>query len=198
MNKDEFLKHKTRNDIVQAFLGKLETLSVKDVDIVAALNHFVETGNESYFKEFCDFHFIKTMDEKLQEIDKMNKLKEKIDEAKKVTDKYKKDYEKYLDDYKKWFAELFNSLHKECSETGKLKLFEIAKFAERIRKQNGHDRLVWVYVDGKLKPVENIFFSANFNSVIMELRGEEVLAPKKPERPSYLMNMNQVLDFFDF
>ena len=198
MNKDEYLKHQTRANIVKSFIDKINNLEIKDIDVIASLNHYVETGDESYFKEFCDFHFMKTTEERQKIIKESAEKKKEIDLAFAKMEQYKKDYRKYLDDYKDWYLKVFESLHEDFNETGKLKLHAMGKFIEKFKKQNGHDRQVYVFVDEKLIPAENIIYSAHYNSIVMTLKGKGIATPDRPFRPVFVSFPNQSgKDFFD-
>ena len=173
MNKDDYLKYQTRSKIVDGFLAKMNPVDVKDIDIVASLNHYVETGDESFFKEFLDFHFIKKVEEK-------KKIKEEYEEALRIMKQSREEYKKYLEEYSKWYEDICDYLERRYANTGTLLLHDIGKFATKFQKQNGYDRKVWCLVDGELRPIEDICWSDENNKVIIVLKGEKSILPEMP------------------
>ena len=176
MNKDEYLKYQTRSKIVQSFIGKMDAVNVKDIDVIPSLNHYVETGDESFFKEFMDFHYIKKMEERKE-------LKEKCVEAVRIMKQQKEDYERYYEDYEKWYDNVCETISNKFPDAG-LKLDDLGKFAKKFKEQKGgQSRRVFACIDGKLKPIAEILWSEDSNKVVLNFNPKEHLAPKKPFGP---------------
>ena len=178
MNKDEYLKYQTRSKIVQSFIEKMDAVNVKDIDVIPSLNHYVETGDESFFKEFMDFHFIKSMEERKE-------LKEKYVEAGRIMKQLKEEYERYYEDYDKWYDDVCETLSNKFPDAGMcLYLDEIEKFARKFKEQKGgHKRRVFACIDGKLKPITGILWSEDSNKVVLTFDIKECLAPEEPHVP---------------
>lgn len=172
------MKYQTRSKIVQSFIGKMDAVNVKDIDVIASLNHYVETGDESFFKEFMDFHFIKSMEERKE-------LKEKYVEAGRIMKQLKEDYEQYYEDYEKWYDNVCETISNKFPDAGMcLYLDEIEKFARKFKEQKGgHKRRVFACIDGKLKPITGILWSEDSNKVVLTFDIKECLAPEKPHVP---------------
>jgi len=187
MNKDEYLKYETRKKLVSAFIEKLDVLKISDIDIIASLNHYVETGDESYFKEFCDFHFIKNQQQRQSMIDEAKETEKQVEDAKKRMEIYKKDFSQYLAEYRIWCSKVFESIN-DIELTGYLKLKDISKWADKFSKEMGNrDRAVYVIADNVLRPIENIMYSTKYNKVVVSLKNDEsTVAPAKPLRPLYV------------
>lgn len=187
MNKDEYLKYETRKKLVSAFIEKLDVLKISDIDIIASLNHYVETGDESYFKEFCDFHFIKNQQQRQSMIDEAKETEKQVEDAKKRMEIYKKDFSQYLAEYRIWCSKVFESIN-DIELTGYLKLKDISKWADKFSKEMGNrDRAVYVIADNVLRPIENIMYSTKYNKVVVSLKNDEsTVAPEKPLRPLYV------------
>ena len=176
MNKDEYLKYQTRSKIAQSFIAKMDAINLKDMDVIPSLNHYVETGDESFFKEFMDFHFIKSIEERKE-------LKEKYVEAARIIKQSKEEYERYYEDYEKWYDNVCETISNKFPDAGLL-LGDIEKFARKFKEQKGgKGRRVFACIDGKLKPIEEILWSEDSNKVILTFNPKEHLAPQKPFGP---------------
>ena len=134
MNKDDYAKYITRKEIVKKFIGKLDQVSMEDTELLPALMRFIENGDEMQFKEFSDYHFHLTVDEKRNRLEQEEKelgiLQERLKKIYKTYNEKKAEYEEWCKAYTKKLKELPNpmgetkpyvtlgNLHRFCDVNG--------------------------------------------------------------------------------
>lgn len=177
----------SRKEVVMAFIEKLENVSVNDVDIIPALLHYVETGDEDDFKEFCDYHFVLSKDEKAKELVEAIDLIREMEGDIKVMQEYKEQYIDQIKEYMKWRKDFFEQLQAlEPSQANSLSFGAFMDFVNSDVKQlpNWYQKRMYVVIDGKLRRIESVNISSA-NKVIFELAedGETVFIPPRPQMP---------------
>jgi hypothetical protein len=154
MNKDDYAKMKVRQDIATSFIDKIDKIEMQDLDLLPALLKYVENGNLSAFEEYKQWHFYKTLEERLSDLHyKTEEAKVDFEKTKDTYDRVKEEYEKYADDYRKWREKFI----KQIDTLGGCGVYlnEIIDFAKE-RNLDNLRRLLFVSVAGKLHAVQSV------------------------------------------
>lgn len=66
MQKDEYAMMKARQEIVKAFIDKLESASIGDVNIIPALMDYIQTGNREMFEDYRLYLETTTVEQRIE------------------------------------------------------------------------------------------------------------------------------------
>ena len=143
MNKDDYTKYIARKSIVEKFIDKLDQVSMEDTELLPALMRFIENGDEMQFKEFSDYHFHLTVDEKRNRLEQEEKelgiLQERLKKIYKTYNEKKAEYEEWCKAYTKKLKELPNPM-------GEVKPYFTLKNLSRFCNVNGINDTKYIYV----------------------------------------------------
>ena len=143
MNKDDYAKYITRKEIVKKFIGKLDQVSMEDTELLPALMRFIENGDERQFKEFSDYHFLGTVEEKRNRLERKEKeldtIQERLEKIYKTYNEKEAEYEEWCKAYTKKLKELPNPM-------GEVKPYFTLKNLSRFCNVNGINDTKYIYV----------------------------------------------------
>lgn len=184
MERDQYLKFQTRKELATAFINKLEKTEMADADLIPALLHWIETGDNNYFEEYKTFHFSKCPEEKERELaeakEKRDKIQAEIQKEIDEYEEYKKSYEKRLDEWRNWLNKIddeINSTVVDFTPKGfrKISNFSISElvkgmadlyfkaYPDRKAVNNEYfmNRQIYVLCDGKHPPIVSVHLGKN-------------------------------------
>ena len=127
MNKDEYAQMKARQDVVNAFLGKLDTVNEESLGLIPAIVDYIKTGDWNCFEEYKKFRAIKDSEEiakreeeLIKDIDvKKERFNAKLDEAKEECEHQIESFKNYLEEYKLKHSEIKESAMRVWEEVEK-------------------------------------------------------------------------------
>ena len=170
MNKDAYLQFKMREGIAHKILDKLPQTEIKDIELLPALDKFINDGDEEMFEEFRMFHDNKDIQDKVEWLEERRKqleegkseLEEAIERDEAYIDEAVKEYKTYMGKYKEFFKD-YTTWRKciiEQSDGIKsvwgLKWGEIKKFIADKEKNGWCNKPVYVAIDEKLYEVTGV------------------------------------------
>lgn len=200
MQKDEYAKLKARQDVVTAFINKLEKADISDIGLIPALMDYVNTGDKSMFEEYNQFHSIKDLEEKA------TLIAERTERAKKSVEYEKQHYEeweerlrkaeKITEDYRNGMQEEWRKYQALIMETDAKKnevrediakitpaieqptMASLIAFCERVTKEvkQGKQRRLWMKWGKTIKPVKS-FIILDDGKAVFEVESEDLKTP---------------------
>ena len=170
MNKDAYLQFKMREGIAHKILDKLPQTEIKDIELLPALDNFINDGDDEMFEEFRKFHDNKDIQDKVEWLERRHKqleerkseLEEAIKRDEAYIDEAVKEYKTYMEKYKEFFKD-YTTWRKciiEQSDGIKsvwgLKWGDIKKFIADKEKNGWCNKLVYVAVGEKFYEVTGV------------------------------------------
>lgn len=214
MERDQYLKFQTRKELATAFINKLEKTEMADADLIPALLHWIETGDNDYFEEYKQFHFSKFPEEKENQLAEAKEKTEKIQaEIQKEIDEYeeyKKSYEKRLEDWQNWRDKICDEIDSQPSELllpnygfATLTPDNIVKIMADLYLKANPDkdvidnaylrrRSIYVESDGKRKRIYGMHLNKSGNFVLdtaTQFTENPAIEPNAPKKPRNLFNI---------
>ena len=214
MQRDQYLQFKAdqevfmaRAELAKAFMSKLEQTKIEDANILAAINDWMETGDNSFFEEYCTFRFKKTADERNKELED---LKAEIEEAQKHKERLEEDlaelrsydeaYREYFDKMEKWRVGMTEKIDEETPNQSGSPLSSILTFLEKHFEGSKHwkQKLLYVCIDGKLTAIKGVEVTEG-GKILCSTTDEGVIMTEKPEAPyniskRYYLSSNVIAD----
>ena len=91
MQKDQYAMLKARQEIVKAFIDKLESASMNDVSIIPALMDYIQTGNREMFDDYRMYLETTTIEERIRKAEAAaaeveERAKEKADDLEQMVE----------------------------------------------------------------------------------------------------------------
>ena len=194
MNKDDFAKMKSREELVKAFIGKLENVSIKDVEIIPALWHYASTGDETFFKEFCEYHFTLSPEEKQKRVEdakkRLDAIKEKLDYLKEYQKQYTEAYEKL----KEWRSTFADTDIETPSRRG-INVRTLKDFLDTEVKElpNWFQKVLYVLDGDDLRRIDHVCIIDK--KVVFMMGRDARLLPKCPDLPHIRFPFDEEDDF---
>ena len=171
MEKDEYAKFKADQDLImaraelaKAYLSKLDKAEIADVSILAAITDWMETGDNSFFEEYCTFRFKKTAEEQKKELEALKaeileaeNEKERLKESIEAMKDYYEEYREYFDKMSEWRKEVRENINKEIPR-GFGTIGHIIDFFEKTftDSRRWRQKFVYVKVGDKLKLIRSV------------------------------------------
>lgn len=186
MNRDDFARMKARQDIVTAFINKLEKAYMKDIDLIPALMEYVNTGDYAMFDEFNNFHKMTDTEKKAKETEErltkaqadLESLKARLKEAEDKAEEYRGKINDAIFKYHQWVRDLRATTTKENPQAEFPNMKALRDFAQLCMDEspNGYQRKLWLKDGEKMKTVTAILFDGK--KAVMEV-GEPttIIAP---------------------
>ena len=186
MDRDEFARMKARQDIVTAFINKLEKAEMKDIDLIPALMEYVNTGDYAMFDEFNNFHKMTDTEKKAKEMEErltkaqadLESLKARLKEAEDKAEEYRGKISDAIFKYHQWVRDLRATTTKENPQAEFPNMKALRDFAQLCMDEspNGYQRKLWLKDGEKMKTVTAILFDGK--KAVMEV-GEPttIIAP---------------------
>ena len=78
MNKDDYAMLKARQEIVKAFMDKLDKTSMGEASIIPALMDYVQTGDRKLFDDYRMYLEATTIEERIKRAEEANRRSEFI------------------------------------------------------------------------------------------------------------------------
>lgn len=176
MNRDEFARMKARQDIVTAFINKLEKADMKDIDIIPALMEYVNTGDYAMFDEYNNFHKMTDTEKKAKKMEeRMTEAQADLESRKaewEKTQRLAEDYRSKINDaifkYQQWVKEMRETVIKENPQAEYPNMESLRDFAQICidESPNGYQRKLWMKEGDKMRTVTAILFDGK--KVIIE------------------------------
>lgn len=182
MNKDDYAKMKNRQELAKAFIDKLENVNIEDVDIIPALMQYVETGDKTEFKDFCDYHFILSPDEKMAMVEnakiRLDELKEEFERLKEFQKEYTEAYKKLME----WRRTIAETNIEDPSRIG-INAGSLQKFLDSDVKElpNWFQKVLYVLDGDNMKRIDHVCVIDK--KVIFMMSKDTRLLPKFPDLP---------------
>jgi chromosome segregation ATPase len=170
MQKDEYAMMKARQEIVKAFIDKLESASMGDVNIIPALMDYIQTGNREMFEDYRLYLETTTVEQRIEKAKLSatraeNLAKEAADYAEKQiewhTERKKRANERYreideelqninqtIEEKQKAYEEKMQAYRHRMNELREAENSDIT-FTEDMSMQNLRDFCDKVITDGK-------------------------------------------------
>ena len=157
MDKDLYTLMKIREGIVNKFLDKLDSVDVDEIQLLPAMMKFVTDGDETFFKEFCDFHLTKDIQTKRDLLAKKKKeyaaLLQDIEHTQQLYQQNRDYYYSWMVKFRDNFTETIKSLdelQKIGTTTG-----DIMSLIER-EKLSPYKKL-YLILDGKIHKISEAY-----------------------------------------
>jgi hypothetical protein len=184
MQKDEYAMLKARQEIVKAFIEKLESASIEDVSLIPALMDYVQTGDRSMFEEYNKFRAAKSEEERRKFQNYVEKMLKENDEQRDRIDEYKKEYTDYITKYNAWLKEVCFKMDEDTPQIGRT-FGAIIKFInERAESSSSwRERVFYVRIGDKLHNVKDIEFVNH--KAVLTLGSLSTMLPSKPQTIGY-------------
>lgn len=197
MEKDEYAKFKADQDLImaraelaKAYLSKLDKAEIADVSILAAITDWMETGDNSFFEEYCTFRFKKTAEEQKKELEALKmeimeeeKHKDELKEHLKEMRAYDEEYQEYFDKMEDWRGKMANRIEEETPNCEDGTISKMMAFLERMfaNNKNWKNKKLYVKIGNEIKPITNIEVAKG--RILCAVAGGGVLLTEKPEAP---------------
>ena len=195
MNRDDYLKYETRKKIATAFIEKLDNVSLSDVNLLPAINRYIETGNDDYFQEFNDFHFIKTIEQRFARLQNSKELQETIEEVEKRNTEYRNQYDEFCAKYDEWRRGIFKEINKDIDVCENPTIADLRAFIDKMNGlRNISQRKLYIIVDDKLRRVDSLTLTDD-NKAIIEVGSYLAAVCPAPSAPK--MNFNEMEVIFN-
>jgi vacuolar-type H+-ATPase subunit I/STV1 len=199
-DKQAWYDKERRHKLALAIIDKMEKTDREDFNLIPALNRYVETGDETMFEEFCQFHNIKDLEKKAKYIaEKTESTKDSIE----YYERSKKGYEEYLgklkktieayrsnaqersDEYddlvRKW-KDKMDAVRETLNEKNPIinqpTMADLISFCERVTKEvkQGKQRKLWLKYGNQVKPVK-CFIILDDSKAVFEVGSEDLKTP---------------------
>ena len=177
MDRDEFARMKARQDIVTAFINKLEKADMNDINLIPALMDYVNTGDRSLFDEYNDFRNMadtekkaKRMADRLAEAQKDLKSRtEEWDKTQRLADEYRSKINDAIFKYQQWVRDMRDATAKEHPQAAFPNMKALRDFAQICidESPNGYQRKLWLKDGDKMRTVTAILFDGK--KAVMEV-----------------------------
>ena len=186
MERDAFARMKARQDIVTAFINKLEKADMKDIDLIPALMEYVNTGDYAMFDEYNKFHSTTDTEKKAKEMqERLTKAKEDLasreaewEKTQRLSNEYRSKINDAIFKYQQWVREMRDAAAKENPQAAFPNMKALRDFAQLCMDEspNGYQRKLWLKDGDKMNTVTAILFDGK--KAVMEV-GEPttILAP---------------------
>ena len=167
MNKEDYAQMKVRQTIVD----KLETIPLADIDMVAALEDYVVSGDRSLFAGYNRFRQVADVEQKAKEMElRMADAQKRLAETQKQTERIEEEITKIIKHrdetifaYYDMVEGLRNTVLKEYPQADHPTIDDLNNFIQRCieEKPNSHQRKLWLKEGDKLRSVTAILFDGN-------------------------------------
>lgn len=225
MNKDEYAQMKARQDVVNAFLGKLDTVNEESLGLIPAIVDYIKTGDWNCFEEYKKFRAIKDSEEiakreeeiakreewLLKNIEKLKtSKKEQIENAKKefqtaiadlsVIQRKFRDYREVFEIWKKEVIEEIEKQEQNISPAASATACRLRVFLNDEANDlcNSPYRSLFV-IDGKsLRKVQGIQIIENHGrkNIVLSMSDVKTLSSERPSSPSYGVRQENLAYFY--
>lgn len=177
MDRDDFARMKARQDIVTAFINKLEKADMSDINLIPALMDYVNTGDRTLFDEYNNFRKVtdtekkaKEMEERLTEAQANLKSREaEWEKTQRLSNEYRSKINDAIFKYQQWLQEMRETTVKENPQAEFPNMKALRDFAQICidESTNGYQRKLWLKDGDKLKTVTAILFDGK--KAVMEV-----------------------------
>lgn len=199
MNKDAYLQFKMREGIAHKILDKLPQTEIKDIELLPALEKFINDDDLEMFEEFRKFHDNKEIQDKVEWLERRHKQLEErkseleeaikrdeayIDEAVKEYKTYMEKYKEFFKDYTTWRKCIIEQSDGIKSAFG-LKWCDIKKFIADKEKKGWGNKFVYVAVGEEFHEVIGVSVDEKGKLILSAGPGSSyVINSDVPERPN--------------
>lgn len=177
MDRDDFARMKARQDIVTAFVNKLEKADMTDIDLIPALMDYVNTGDRTMFDKYNNFRKVedtekqaKEMEERLAEAQAdLESRKAECEKTEKLAEEYRSKINDTIFKYQQWVRDLRETQMKEHPQAEFPNMKALRDFAQICidESPNGYQRRLWLKDGDKMKTVTAILFDGK--KAVMEV-----------------------------
>lgn len=168
MDRDEFARMKARQDIVTAFINKLEKAEMSDINLIPALMDYVNTGDRSLFDEYNNFRNVtdtekkaKRMEERLTEAQAdLESRKAEWEKTQRLAEDYRSKINDAIFKYQQWVREMRETTIKDIPQAEYPSMKALRDFAQICidESPNGYQRKLWMKEGDKMRTVTAILF----------------------------------------
>lgn len=191
MNQYDYAMLKVRQQIVAAFIEKLDQVNVNDVGLIPALIDYIQTGNQEMFEEYNKFRKMNDKD-KLEMLETLNddissRISEKTKELERARSEYM-DYAKQIDDYYIKNGELAMEIDEKYPNTKTTTLGLLQNFiSEAIkRKHNNCLSKLYIKIGDKLSAINGFTFIDEGKAILEVGKTLDInITPPKPRKALY-------------
>ena len=191
MNQIEYAMLKARQQVVGAFIEKLDQVSINDVGLIPALIDYIQTGNQEMFEEYNKFRKMNDKD-KLEMLETLNddissRISEKTKELERARSEYM-DYAKQIDDYYIKNGELAMEIDEKYPNTKTTTLGLLQNFiSEAIkRKHNNCLSKLYIKIGDKLSAINGFTFIDEGKAILEVGKTLDInITPPKPRQALY-------------
>ena len=168
MSRDDYASMKARQDVVTAFINKLEKAEMNDINLIPALLDYVNTGDRSLFNEYNKFRNLfyakkkaKDMEEQLAKA-KANaeSLEAELEETERQIEEYRNNIRDVFLKYREWVKEMRNVEIIDAPQAEYPNMKALRDFAQTCidSSPNGYNRKLWIKEGNKMRTVTAILF----------------------------------------
>lgn len=166
MDKDAFARMKARQEIVTAFINKLEKAEMSDINLIPALMDYVNTGDRSLFDEYNNFRKMSDAERSAKDMElrtadaqeRLKKWKAEYERVDKQSDECRKQASKIFIEYQEWIQEQRQSIIKDYPQAAYPNMKALRDFAQKCidEKPNGYQRKLFLKDGNKYRSVTAI------------------------------------------
>ncbi len=185
MERDQYLAYKSRADIVAAFVGKLEKVDINDLQLIPALQSYVEDGDKERFEDYKRWHFVMDESQRRAKVEEAEKKAKIFEERQNAAETQIEQLRERVEEYEKAYLNLsfeidvFVKRLYEWGEKG-LTLGEVGRF----QKENALNSNKYIYIEycGEVRAVSDIFLNGD-NKVVLRTTKDSIKVPPVLYRP---------------
>ena len=177
MDRDEFARMKARQDIVTAFINKLERADMNDINLIPALMDYVNTGDRTLFDEYNNFRKVTDTEKKAKRMaDRLAEAQENLksrteewEKTQRLADEYRSKINDAIFKYQHWVKETRDATIKENPQAEYPSMKALRDFAQICidESPNGYQRKLWLKDGDKMRTVTAILFDGK--KAVMEV-----------------------------
>ena len=171
MDRDAFARMKARQDIVTAFINKLDKADMDDIDLIPALMDYVNTGDRTMFDKYNNFRKVTDAENRAKDMElriadakeRYEKLKAEYARVDKQAEEYRSQVNKIISEYQDWVHNLRKTVADEHPQKAYPNMKALQEFAQKCidESPNGYQRKLWLKDGNKMKTVTAILFDGN-------------------------------------
>ena len=185
MERDQYIAFKSRADIVAALIGRLEKVEINDIQLIPALQGYVEDGNKDRFEDYRRWHFVMDEPQRCAKVEEAEKKAKIFEERQNAADTYIEKLRERVEEYEKAYLNLsfeIDDFVKRCGAWGEnvLSLGKVVKF----QKENALNSNKNIYIEycGEVRGVSDIFLNGD-NKVVLRTTKDSIKVPPVLYRP---------------
>ena len=181
---------KARQEIVTAFINKLEKADIADVDLIPALMDYVSTGDRTMFDEYNQFRKMADTERRAKEMElraqdakkRLADMEEQYRKTDKQADDLRSQIMQIIGKYQSWLHELRHTAEAENPQRSYPNMKALRDFAQACidSTPNGYQRKLYIMDGNKLKPVTAIL--SDGKKAILETADPTTILAPIPDR----------------